>query len=296
MSGASSVTDMPPPILPHSSLVGPMPWMIAVMTALAMLGLAAAIALTPAATALSGQIAGRATIQVMDADPLVRRANVAAIRAMLRDAPYVGAVQLVSEEDMQALTRQWLGAEAAQSGIVLPALIDVDLVSSSSADGMDRLRDDVRAVTDSVRVTPHADWLGPVAGLMRVLGWSALAVAIMFLAVAAAVAVLAARGALASQRASIDVLHLVGATDVQISRLFQRQIARGAMIGAAAGGLAGLTMIAVIGWQLRLVTSSLATGGGVAAYLWVLALPPLVVGIAVLAARQAVLHNLRTIA
>lgn len=294
MIGSMIRQDEPAPILPQGSMAGPISWMIAVMTALAMLGLAAAIALTPAASALSGQIAGRATIQVMDADPLVRRTNVAAIRAMLRDAPYVGAVQLVAEEDMQALTQQWLGAGAAQSGIALPALIDVDLVSGNAGAAMDRLRDDVRAVSETARVTPHADWLGPVASLMRVLGWTALAVAVLLVAIAAAVAVLAARGALASQRICIDVLHLVGATDVQISRLFQRQIARAAMTGAVWGGIVGVVLIGVIGWQLHLVTSSLVQGGGLSGYFSVLLLPPLIVGIAVVAARQAVLHSLRT--
>jgi cell division transport system permease protein len=288
--GASSA---PPSALPAVGLSGPVPWMVAVMTALAMLGLAAAIGLTPAATALSGQIAGRASIQILDTDPLLRRDTVARVRTMLRDAPYVGRVETVPEEQLQALASQWLGDGTPQSGITLPALIDVDLVSANAGDGMDRLRADVRSISESARVTAHADWLGPVAGLLRVLGWTAAVIALLLVAIAASVAVLAARSALAAQRASIDVLHLVGATDVQITRMFQKQIARDMVAGAGVGGLAGLALLGVIGWQLQSVQSALASGSGWAAYLLVIVVPPMIVAIALLSARVAVLRALR---
>lgn len=289
----TAADDTSPALLSSDRPAGPVAWMVAVMTALAMLGLAAAIGLTPAASALSGQIAGRATIQILDTDPLVRRNNVAAIRSMLRDAPYVDAVHTVSEEELQALASQWLGDASPQTGITLPALIDVDLVRAESVELIGRLRTDVRRVTANARVTAHADWLGPVARLLSVLGWTAAVIAAMLVAIAVSVAVLAARGALAAQRATIDVLHLVGATDVQIARLFQRQIARETGIGALVGGLAGAMLIGIIGWQMADVTSTLASGSGWLQYVVVLLLPPAIVAIAVVAARLAVLRALQ---
>ena len=60
------------------------------------------------------------------------------------------------------------------------------------------------------------------------------------LATAAAV-VLATRSALAAQRSTIEVMHGIGATDQQVTRLFQRRIAIDALIGGVAGAtLAGL--------------------------------------------------------
>ena len=283
----------PPAILPPSGLGGPVPWMIAVVTALAILGLAAAIALTPAANALSGQIAGRATIQLIDIDPILRREHVRAVREMLRDATYVAAARTVPEAELQAMAAQWLGEGVRETGIPLPALIDVDLLETQRGPGLTRLRADVAAIVPTARVIAHADWLGPVAGLMRSVGTLAALGAALLVVIAAAVSVIAARAALASHSATIDVLNLVGATDLQITRLFQRQIARDTVIGAGIGAGAGLAIFAVIGWQMWLVMASLASGDGWLMYLWILAIPLMVVAIAILAARIAVLRMLR---
>ncbi|MEQ1509121.1 MAG: cell division protein [Sphingopyxis sp.] len=287
----------PQPILPSAGLAGPVPWMVAVMTMLAMLGLAAAIGLTPAAGALSDQIGGRATIQMVDADPLVRRGHVRAVREILRDAPFVAASRTVPEEELQAMASQWLGEGIRETGVPLPALIDVDLVGGNEGSGADsglaRLRATVAGVAPSARVIAHADWLGPVAGLMRSVGWITALAAALLMFIAAGVAVLAAREALNSQRATIDVLHLVGATDVQVARMFQRQVARDTGFGAMMGGLLGLCLVGLIGWQLRLVTASLATGSGWIGYAFILLIPPFIVVIAIVFARHVVLHALR---
>ena len=51
----------------------------------------------------------------------------------------------------------------------------------------------------------------------------------------AATVVLAARAALDTHRGTIEILHLMGATDVQVARLFQRRIALDALFGGLVG-------------------------------------------------------------
>lgn len=279
-------------VLSTQDVAGPTPWVIAVMTCLAMLGLAAALALAPAAASLSGQIAGRATIQIVEPDVTARRASVAAVRAALRDASYVTNLRTVPESELTSMASQWLGDGISETGLPLPALIDVDLVGGDDVAGLARLRASLARIVPAARVIAHADWLGPVAGLMRLVGWIAAGIALLLIAAAAAVAMLAARASLAAQRPTIDVLHLVGATDVQIARLFQRRTARDTIIGASVGALVALLLSAAIVWQLQGVGSALAGGGSWASLLWLLVVPPLIVGIAVLTARLAVLRAL----
>ena len=77
-----------------------------------------------------------------------------------------------------------------------------------------------------------------------------LLVALIALATAAAV-VLATRSALDTHRGTIDVLHGIGATDLQVTRLFQRKIAIDALIGGIAGAvLAALVLLLVAGGQV----------------------------------------------
>lgn len=292
MIGGSNLSPGAAAPLGTRRLSGGMPWVIAMMTALAMLATAAAFVLTPAATALSGQIAGRATIQIVQPDPLMRRADVAELRRMLSDEPYVTAVHTLPEQEAARLAERWLGKGVSQADLPLPALIDVDVVRSDEAT-MTRLGAAVRAAAPEARVIPHAEWLGPVAGMMNAIGWIAAAIAALLIGCAAVVAVLAVRAALAAQRPMIDILHLVGATDVQVARLFQRLVARDVIAGALLGGIVATFLALLVAWQTRGLTAGLAEGaGGMASLGWMLLVPPLVIAVAILSSRIAVIRAL----
>ncbi len=285
----SAADQMPTPLQPAQGLAGPVPWMVAVMTMLAMLALAGALALTPAAASLSGQIVDRVSIQVPIAEPLQRRMVVRQLRENLADAPYVRDVQVLSESALRAMADQWLGDAGEDAALTLPAIIDVDLVS---ADGYDRLVRNVRQISPDAEVVPHARYLGPVASLMRSLGWIAAGIALLTALVAGAIAVLSARSRLEGERETIDILHLVGATDVQIARMFQRQVARDTLWGVTIGGAIGLLLTLLLFWQLRGIASGLATGGAAWSMVLLLLIPPVILVIAVFSARRAVLHAL----
>jgi cell division transport system permease protein len=118
---------------------------------------------------------------------------------------------------------------------------------------------------------------------------------VLLLLASGAVAVLTVRGALAVQRGTIDILHLVGATDSQIARLFQRQVARDMAVGVALGALVAVVIAGLIGWQLRGIAAGLLAGtdSGWASWLWLLLVAPLFVLLTVLTTRWTVLRSLR---
>ena len=71
------------------------------------------------------------------------------------------------------------------------------------------------------------------------LQWLAFGLVVLLSAAAAAAVVLAARGALDTHRFTIEVMHGIGATDLQVTHLFQRKIAIDALAGSLAGAIAG---------------------------------------------------------
>ncbi len=109
-----------------------------------------------------------------------------------------------------------------------------------------------------------------------------------------AVVVLAARGAHDSHRGTIEVLHLMGSTDVQIARLFQRRIGLDAMLGSALGFAFAAFVILLIGLRLSATGSELLGAVRLPSISWaVLALLPVAgVILATLAARWTVLRAL----
>jgi cell division transport system permease protein len=114
-------------LLPEGRIAGPMPWVIAIMMFLTVLAAAAGLGLGGAAARLDEQIGSRITIQVVEANPDVRRAQSAAAAAALRNLPGVTNVRPVPEDEVQHLLEPWLGAGGVDGDIPVPAMIDVDL-------------------------------------------------------------------------------------------------------------------------------------------------------------------------
>ena len=125
--------------------------------------------------------------------------------------------------------------------------------------------------------------------------WLAGAIILLMLVATGAVVMLAARAGLEAHRATIEVIHMLGATDRQVARLFQRRIALDAGIGAVAGSVIAGGAILLIARQVGALESELLGGLqlGVADLGMLTALPFGFVALAVVAARLAVLRQMR---
>jgi cell division transport system permease protein len=106
--------------------------------------------------------------------------------------------------------------------------------------------------------------------------------------------VLAARGALDTHRFTIEVMHGIGASDLQVTHLFQRKIAIDAFIGSIAGGLAAAAVLLLLAGGAAFAGE--LTGGATLNLLDLLILALLPFALTALAtwvARAAVLRALR---
>lgn len=281
--------------LPEGRLSGAMPWVVAIMMFFTVVAAAAGIALDHAARSLSASLAGRVTVQIVEADPQIRQEQTGRIVAELRRMPGVIRVQPVGDAEVQASLRPWLGEDMLDGTLPIPALIDVDLSEGVTAGRMVALRDRVAALAPSARVEPHAAFLAPLERLLRTLEGLALAVVLLMALATGAIVVLAAQAAHNSHRTTIEVLHLMGATDVQIARLFQRRIALDALFGGGVALLAAGSVLAALSLRIQAVESDLLGAATLPDYGWaVLVLLPVAgVLLAMVTARVTVLRALR---
>ena len=136
--------------------------------------------------------------------------------------------------------------------------------------------------------------MSPVNDVMRSLTFLALALVLLMASATAAVVVLAARAGLETHRETIAVMHMLGSTDLQVARLFQRRIALDATIGGGVGAALALGVVWLIGRRLGALGSELLGGVTLGRGDWamLLSLPTLFVLLAALAARRAVLGHL----
>jgi cell division transport system permease protein len=288
-------------LLPDHRLSGPTPWVIAILMMLTLLAAAAGVGLARSANAIGDAIAGRVTVQIVTANPVTRAKQAAALRRAATAQPYVRAARAVEQAELLATLGQWFGGEDGDDPVLkslpLPALVDIDFVGGERAGQLGRLRALVAETAPGARIIPHAEWLGPVAQLIRSLAWIAGGLVVLMILASAAVVIMTARAALGTHFATIEMLHLIGATDRQITRLFQRRIAIDTAYGIAHRTAVAAAILLLVGWQWAGVTAGLAATASLGAGGWalLLALPLLAIALAALTARQTLLAALKKI-
>jgi cell division transport system permease protein len=150
-------------LMPQPRLSGPMPWVIAIMVALTVVAAAAGLSLRNTANAVTAELAGGVTIQVVEPAAEAREAQSRAALARLGGLPGVTAARLASATEVEALIEPWLGADASDAeSIPVPALIDVRLDGAASPQRLADLRAALATVAPSARVDAQSDWLRPV--------------------------------------------------------------------------------------------------------------------------------------
>lgn len=274
-------------LLPGGGLRGATPWVIAIMVFVMVTISAATLSLMNVAGVVRSGVSQRYSIQLAGG---AAREPVAV--SVAKAQPGVAQVKPVPTSEMRATLERWLGPAGAGADLPLPAMIDVELSPGADAAGIGQA---IERAVPGARFVAHADSLAPLLTALRSLSWLAGALVLMIAAATAAAVVLAARGALDTNRATIEVMHGIGATDRQVARLFQRRIAADALSGGLVGGAAAaVALLAVLGtgsgWIAELAGGAALHGGDIL----LLALLPLAATLlATLVARAAVLSTLR---
>jgi len=275
-------------LLPGGRFRGPTPFVIAIMTFAMMTVAAAGLALSNAAGLVVQGIENRYAVQVPTGSNALPLALAAA-----RSAPGVVKAEPVPEAEMRKTLEQWLGPAGVDDQLPVPALVTLDVADDADLAAIGAR---IEAAAPGARFIAHREKLEPVLRAIRVLKWLALSLVALMAAAAAAAVVLAARGALDTHRSTIEVMHGIGATDLQVTHLFQRKIALDSFAGAIAGAVAaGLVLLLLAGGGTAFAGDLMGTTPLRGRDFVILALLPLaLVVIATWVARMAVLAALRS--
>jgi cell division transport system permease protein len=269
-----------------------MSWIMAIMLFLTVLAGALGLGMFAATSQLDRQLSGRLTVQIVEPVASLRDAQAVQMVRELGRLPGVAKVREVDRAHLAELMRPWLGDAGLDPDLPMPAMIDVEARGGDFA-AIERA---ARRIAPSARVDRHAQWLSPVRGFLATMSWLAVALMLLIAGATAAVVLLSARAGLDTHRDTIEVLHMLGSTDIQIARLFQRRIAFDTLTGGLAGTVAGLVLVWLLEARLSAVGSEMLGGVALQQRDWfLLVLLPLGFALlATVAARIAVLRALGT--
>jgi len=282
-------------LLPQSRFGGPIPWVIAILIALVVIAAAGGLALRNLADTARADLSAAVTVQVIEPNIELRAERAQQIAALLAEGALVRSVRVVPEGELAALLEPWLGEGATSEDVPIPALIDVELSRRAGAAELDELRAIVKDAGEGIRLDAQSAWLRPVHNALAALQYLALGlIALVALATAAAVW-LAARSAFANHCDTVEIIHLLGGTDRQITDIFQRVVLRDAAFGAVIGLILGTAAVFVLGQQFAALDSGMVAGGGLALtdWLFLAAIPLIGVLLALATARITIAFALK---
>jgi cell division transport system permease protein len=293
------------PIVPGDSIAGrSLGAVIAIMTFLAALAAGVAMLVADAAGNWQAEVAREVTVQVRPLPGRDIEADVAAAAAIMRQSAGIADVRAYTRQESAELVEPWLGSGITLGDLPIPRVIVVKLLPGGAANFAD-LRKSLAAQVPGASLDDHRSWIDR----MRTMAETAVATGMAILSLVIAVTVLsvsfATRGAMASNRTTIEVLHYVGATDRFIASQFQRHFLVLGLKGGAIGGGAAMALFGILqaadtwligrpgGEEAAALFGSLAVGrAGYVAMFVVIVLMALVTAVA---SRRTVAHTLENI-
>jgi cell division transport system permease protein len=282
-------------LLPIGRFGGAMPWVIAILVALVVIAAAGGLALQNLAANARADLSASLTVQVVEPEPEAREDKAARAAEVLAGQGLVRSVRVIPREELVDLLEPWLGAGARAEEIPIPALIDVELTRRAGPQQVAAIAAALEAEVPEARVDAQSDWLRPVYDALAALQYLALAlIALVAFATAAAVW-LAARSAFANHRDTVEIVHLLGGTDSQVTRLFQRAVIRDAAFGALLGLAIGVGSMWLLGRQFAALESGMVGGGRLDLVDWftIAAIPLAAIALAAITGRVTISLALR---
>lgn len=258
-SRRAAAPKMAATIVPKGSIAGrSLAAVVAIMTFLAALTTGAVMMVVSAATDWQSEVGREVTIQVRPVAGRDLESDVRNAATIARAAQGVAEVRVFTREESAQLVEPWLGKGLALQDLPIPRMIVVKLLSGSMPD-FAALRKTLAAQVPSSSLDDHRHWIDR----MRAMAGTAVAGGIAVLALVLAVTVLsvtfATRGAMATNRPIVEVLHYVGATDGFVARQFQHHFL---ILGFKGGAIGGGAAIILFGFAEAARTWLAGTPGG----------------------------------
>jgi cell division transport system permease protein len=165
----------------------------------------------------------------------------------LNKQPGITSIKVLSNEEISALVEPWLGKGFLGKEFPMPGLIALE-VEDTNAKTLQNIHTKITAVTDNARLDTHEQWLNDLLRFTGALQLAAMLLIIVIGIITVTAVAGAVRARLAINRAEVELLHLMGASDRYITRQFQRHSLILALKGSTIGSIMGGLALVLIGW------------------------------------------------
>jgi cell division transport system permease protein len=246
------------PIVPRNSIAGrSLVAVVAIMTFLASMTTGAVVLVQAAASDWQAEVGREITIQVRPQSGRDIEAEVRKAADIARAAPSVAEVRPYSKEESSRLLEPWLGSGLALDDLPVPRMIVVKVAPDAKPD-LASLRKTLSDQVAGASIDDHRGWIEQMRAMSRTAVVGGIVILLLVFAATVLSVTFATRGAIATNRPVVEVLHFIGAPDSFIAGHFQRHFLWLGLKGGAIGGGAAILLFAVA----EILSSWLAGGTG----------------------------------
>jgi cell division transport system permease protein len=277
---------------------------VAIMTFLAATTSGGVAMLIGSAGDWKSEIAREMTIQVRPIAGRDIEADLTKAADIARATPGVLSVRSYSRVESERLLEPWLGPGLTLDDLPVPRMIAIRVTPNEEPD-IAALRQALAHEVAGASLDDHRGWIERMGRMAATAVAGGLAVFALVLAATVLSVAFATRGAMASNRPIVEVLHLVGAKEAYIASQFQRHFLTLGLKGGAIGGGAAMLLLAAVrpignlfvGTPGELEASALLGSFSIGAvgHLTIVGEVVLIALITAVTSRQIVLHTLRRI-
>ena len=229
------------PIVPRASIAGrALVAVVAIMTFLASITTGAVLLVSASAAEWQSDVASEITIQVRPQAGRELERDVAAAAEALRSQSGIVEVKPFTREESGKLLEPWLGSGLSLDELPVPRVIVARIAPGSQLD-LAALRSRVVQAAPTASVDDHRAWIERMRSMSAATVLAGVGILLLVIVATIISVSFATRGAMASNRPIVEVLHFVGAGDRFIAdRFFRHFLLLGLEGGLIGGGVAML--------------------------------------------------------
>src|SRR3569833_2791183 len=234
------------PIVPKRSIAGrALVAVVSIMTFLASLTTGGVMLVRASAIEWQSDVAREVTIQVRPVQGRNLDTEVNRAVEIARATPGVGEVRAYTKAESTRLLEPWLGGSLSLDDLPVPRMIVVKL-SSGGAD-LGPLNKELASKVAGASLDDHRVFIERMRTMARTTIAGGIGLVILMLAATVLSVIFATRGAMATNRPIVEVLHFIGAKSGFIAGQFQRHFLMLGLEGGLIGGGLAMLVFAIAG-------------------------------------------------
>ena len=181
----------------------------------------------------------------------------------------VKRVRVLTSQDIEKLMTPWLGNKVNISALPIPVLLDVSLKDNADIN-YDEVTRGLRQITPNASIDNHRLWLNRLLKFASSLKNTALTVLFMVAVICAFSIYYSTKTSLSINLSSIEILHIIGATDDYIAKQYAANYAKIGFFSGIIGLMVAVPCILLVGKYGISTGSGLINGAELKTSSWVI--------------------------